>query len=231
MRKKLLLLVCCLVVLGLGTAFAGVTGTTDPTQFNDTVDWCQFGCTGAAFPSPSAFTSALGNTGVVGNVGTLQPWYNLEDPNSWNGNFPPGMGLVYNGAAFGNTPTGIATQLDEGVYGVGAWIQANFYGSFTATITLFDSSDQVIGTYSANGVANPGAPPLTLFIGALDTSADVWAAQFDVSNTAGGGEDFAIGTLGLATTPAQGTPEPSTLMLLGSAIGFVGVIRRKLEVK
>ena len=227
--KKLLVVLCCILVLGLGSAWAGVTGTTDPTQFNDTVDWCQFGCAGATFPSPTPFTSALGNTGVVGNVGTLQPWYNLEDPNSWNGNFPNGMGLVYNGAAYGNTPTGIAAQLDEGVYGMGAYIQANFYGTFTATITLFDINDQVLGSYSANGLSGPGNP--ILFIGMLDTSADVWAAQFDVSNTAGGGEDFAIGTLGLATTPAQGTPEPSSLMLLGSAIGLAGVIRRKLEVK
>jgi hypothetical protein len=42
---------------------------------------------------------------------------------TWAGNFPASMGLVYNGAAFGNTPIGIAATFDSAVYGVGAHSQ------------------------------------------------------------------------------------------------------------
>ena len=228
MRK--LLVVICLLLLGFGSAWAGVTGTTDPTKFGDTVDWCQFGCAGNQIPTPANFTSAGSNTGEVGLVGSLQGFYNLQDPTTWNGDYPPGMGLVYNGVAYGNSPAAIATTFDEGLYGAGAYIQANYYGPFTATITLFDALDQVLGSYTTTGVASDD-PSTLLFIGALDTSADVWAAQFDVIDQFGN-EDFSIGMEGLATSPAVGTPEPSSLMLLGSAFGLVGVIRRKIaEVK
>jgi len=221
--KKLALLLCCLV-LGLGSGWAAVTGTTNPNLFNDYVNWCQFGCAGNQFATPQSFSSILnGVTGEVGLVGTLQGFYNLKQGSSWNGNFATGMGLIYNGAAFRNTPTQIATTFDVGLYGAGAWIQSNFYGPFTASIELFDSSYQSLGLFTTGGVSN-GNPGTALFIGALDTVPDVWAAQFDVIDQFGD-HDFAIGTLGVSTTPEPGT----LLLVVPSALGLAGVLRRRFK--
>ena len=77
------------------------------------------------------------------------------------------MGLIYNGSAFGNTPTSIATTLDAGMYGIGAYIQANYYRDLQGSIELFDVNYQSLGIYTTTGTAafNPGN---ALFIGAFD---------------------------------------------------------------
>ena len=226
MKKLVLLVVCLVFVLGVGTGWATVTGTTNPALFNDWVDWCQYGCAGNQLATPQNFVSSLGSTGEVGLVGTLQGFYNLQQGTSWNGNFANGMGLIYNGVSYGNNPTAIAATLDQSEMGVGAYVQANFYGSFTATITLFDINFQSLGSFTTTGSSdnNVGA---ALFIGAFG-SAPVWAAQFDVIDQFGN-EDFAIGSLGLTNNTGT-TPEPSTLLLLApSALGLAGVLRRRLK--
>ncbi len=223
--KKLALLLLCLV-FGLGSGWAGVTGTTNPALFNDYVNWCQYGCTGAQFASPQTFVSGLGATGSVGLVGTMQGFYNLQQGTSWNGNFASGMGLIYNGSTFGNTPTSIATTFDMGVYGAGAYIQSTYFGAFTASIELFDSNYQSLGIYTTTGVSDTNVGT-ALFIGAFDVSgmADVYAAQFTAYGIGPYEPDFAIGSLGVSSVP-----EPSSLLLLGtSALGLAGYVRRRFK--
>jgi hypothetical protein len=218
--KKLTLLIFC-VVLGIGSGWAAITGTTNPNSFTqDYVDWCQYGCTGASLATPQAWLSNGGLTGTVGLNGGFQNFYNLQQGNGWNGNFPAGMGLIYNGAVFGNVPTGIVSTFDTGVVGVGAFIQANFYGPFSATISLFDQNSNFLGAFTANGVSN-GNVGTALFIGAYGVG-DIFAAQFDVVDL-NGNEDFSIGQMNMNTTP-----EPGTLVLFGSsALGLAGYLRRR----
>jgi hypothetical protein len=229
-KKTFVLCLLCLA-LGIGNAWAGVIGsTTNPAQFNDLVDWCvQYGCANdyTQFPTPQSWTSAGGNTGQVGLVGTMQSFYNLQQGGTWNGNFPSGMGLIYNGASFGNTPADIAATFDQGLYGAGAWIQANYYGPFTASITLFDVNDQSLGTFTTTGTSKYG-PGTALFIGGYIYTPDVWAVQFDATGSGGNEPDFAIGTMGLQTTV---TPEPTTLLLMGTLLGLHGMVRRRMARK
>ena len=225
--KKLTLLVFCLA-LAVGSGWAGVVGTTDPSLFNDTVDWCQYGCGGASYASPQSWISNGGATGEIGLVGTLQGFYNLQQDSSWLGNFAPSMGLVYNGAAFGNTPAPIAATFDTGLFGAGAYIQSDYYGPFTATIELFDVNDLSLGTYTVGGTS-AYSPGTALFIGAFG-SAPVYAAQFYVTDQFGN-QDFAIGSLLLSTSEnLSPSPEPGTFLLLGSsALGLAGVLRRRFK--
>ena len=223
--KKLTLLVFCLV-LATGSGWAGVTGTTNPALFNDYVNWCQYGCGGGQFATPQTYVSGLGNTGSVGLVGTMEGFYNLQQGTSWNGNFANGMGLIYNGSAFGNIPTSIATTFDTGVFGAGAYIQANYFGAFTASLELFDVNYQSLGIYTTTGTADTNVGT-ALFIGAFDLSGmpDVYAAQFAAYGIGPAEPDFSIGSLGLATVP-----EPSSLLLLGtSVLGLAGYVRRRFK--
>jgi MYXO-CTERM domain-containing protein len=229
-KKAALLFLLC-IALGATCASASIVGTTDSNLFQDHVDWCvQFNnCANTPFtePSPSAFTSTGGVTGFVGNVGTQEPFEVRQQGVSWSGNFPANMGIVYNGVStINNDPSDIAATFGVGVFGAGAYIQAEHFGAFTATVTLFDSSFQSLGSFTAQGDSeNTGS---ALFIGAYDTTADVYAIQFSVKDI-NGADDFAIGTLGLQTSSV---PEPGTLMLLGpSALGLLGVVRRRMNRK
>lgn len=216
MQKRILTAVLCLF-LPATIASAGIMGSNNPNDFPDLVDWCQLGCDSAAHSTPEAWISAGGATGMVGLVDTQQQFFNLQQGSSWSGDFDNGIGLIYNGANFGNTPTDIAATFDQGVDGAGAFIQANYFGAFTATVTLFDINYQPLGTFTANGNST-SSPGNALFIGALYSSPDVWAIQFDAIGIGPAEPDFAIGTMGLATSAAASVPEPGSVVTLASAL-------------
>lgn len=229
MKACLVVMTLCLV-LATGTCWASIAGTTSAGDFQDTVDWCQFGCNGVSFPTPQAWTSADGATGLVGLSDTGQSFLNLQEGVSWSGDFQNGMGLIYNAAAFGNTPTGIAITFDEPTYGAGAYIQADYYGSFTATVVLYDIDYQEIGSYTTNGVSAPN-PGTALFIGITDSDLEVYAAQFLAYGIGPSEPDFAIGTLGIRTIAGGpgGIPEPASFLLIGPALLGVGMLKRRLS--
>jgi len=140
------------------------------------------------------------------------------------------MGVIYNGYEFGCTllgvgchQAGIRITFNSAVEGVGAYIQGDTYGPFSATITLFDQNGKSLGSFTADGVSDTieGA---ALFIGAYDVG-PIFAAQFDAIDAAVHG-DFAMETLKFNST----IPEPSSLLLFGSsALGVAGVIRRRFK--
>ncbi len=223
MKKVVPVLFLCLK-LGLSCAWA--TSTTNPGDFQDFVNWCtNYGCGGQQLGSPQAWTSGGGRTGLVGLVSS-QNMENLQQGSSWYGNFNNGMGLIYNGVTtLGNTPGGILLSFNQLAFGVGAYIQPDFYGPFTATIQLFDSSFNLLETFTANGTSDTNSGT-ALFIGAYEDTADVAYALFDTSGIRN--DDFAIGDLGIRTA----VPEPGTLALLGSSLlGLAGAVRRRMSHK
>ncbi len=222
---------CVLLCIGASVcATGGVLGFTDAGAFTaDTVDWCaNLDCNGTQYASPQGWTStSTANTGVVGLGDTQEGFYSLQQGSSWGGNFPTGMGLIYNGASFGNTPTYIALLLDQAQFGLGAWIQADFYGAFTATLTLYGSDLQELGSFTTGGTSeyNPGTG---LFIGGWDPLQEVWAATFSATGPSGNEPDFSLGTVKFAGSTIPTTiPEPSSLLLIGPVLGGLALLRRR----
>ena len=227
MKKVTIISLLCLT-LGVCSAWA-TTGSTNPNDFQDPVDWCSnFGCQGADLGTPQAWTSNGARTGMVGLVSS-QNMKNLQQGSDWLGNFNDGMGVLYNGVNSGNNPGGILMSFDNPVFGAGAYIQQEEFGGFTATIQLFDSSFNLLGSFSADGNSDQNVGT-ALFIGAFDSTADVSYALFDTTGVSD--DDFAIGTAILRTQGQTQTPEPGTLLLLGSSvIGAAGVVRRRMSRK
>ena len=214
MRKASLLFVLCLA-LGVCSAWAS-TGSINPNDFQDPVNWCtNFGCTGAQFGTPQNWTSDGGRTGLVGLVSSQNFENRVQGP-SWNGNFANGMGLIYNGVTtLGNTPGGILLGFNAPVYGAGAYMQPDWYGTFTGSIQLYDASFNLLGSYSHDGTSDTNVG-FALFLGAYDSTADVSYALFDTYGT-GGDDNLAIGTMRIQTTGQVTTvPEPGTLLLCRS---------------
>lgn len=222
--KKLALLVFCLVLaIGSGWGQAGLT--TNPAQINkDYIDWCvNFGCLNNynQFVTPQSWVSNGGLTGTVGLNGGFLNFYNLQQNVTWNGNFPSNMGILYNGYAFLGNQADFVETFDTGVTAAGAFIQSDYYGPFTASVTLYDQNSNAIATFSHGGYSN-GTPGTALFVGGYD-NVPFYAIQFGVLDQYGF-NDVAIGLTWVNTTP-----EPGTLLLFGSsALGLAGYLRRRL---
>jgi hypothetical protein len=222
-----------------------IQGTTNPNSFTqDSINWCQFGCVGNGLTSPQTWVSNDGATGTIALVnGGLQGFYSFQQApcctgRQWVGNFPSGMGVIYNGRIFGCFAPGVGCQdagiritFDSAVEGVGAYIQGTNNGPFSATITLFGQNGNPLGTFMAGGMSDT-LQGTALFIGAYGVG-DIFAAQFDAISAgnpsdpmcSAGCEDFAIGTL--KSGPFI-VPEPSSLLLFASsALGVAVVIRRR----
>jgi len=193
----------------LVTSRAGLAGT-------DFIDWGQLGGSFTTVVDPVTVTTNLGLTAMVSMPGGAN-MERRDQNNGWGGNFAGGDKLLWTLNSSGPITIDFATGLSA----IGAQIQANFFGAFDGLITAYDSSNNILESYSVQGNSNSNGDNSAIFIGIQRSAGDIDHVEFAIAN--GNGPDFAINQVDL-----QQVPEPGSLALAGLA--FVGTVltrRRK----
>lgn len=193
----------------VGVTSLGSLGSTD------SYSWNQLGVDGTVVSAPQLVTSTGGSQGVVSSIGNyLQVRVQGSD---WSGNFTPGTNIIWTNS---NGPD-ITFALVNPVGGIGAQIQENQFGAFTAQISAYDSANSLLGSFTENGNSTSTGDGSAIFIGLLDSTSDISKIVFSLS----GGtnlNDFAIGPIAFGNSGAIApTPLPASLpMFLFALVGL-----------
>ena len=165
---------------------------TDRTALgaNDYIDWGTLGSSLTPVANPSPVTSNLGSNATISQAGG-----NMEvrqQGTGWGGNFAPNDFVLFTKGANGPITISFANP----VFGAGAQIQSNYQGAFTANLTAFDASDNVLGTFDWVGNSN-GNSDSAIFIGVNDNTASISKLAFSVPIAPANPQDFAINRLSI----------------------------------
>ena len=210
-----LCLVLTILLLGSVAIRADSVVTVQPAG-TDSVSWVQLGPSFTAIPQTFNFTTASGVnvTGSFANGGgeILQQWA------GWAGNFAPGTKVLWNQANSGALTLNFAQGYDQ----VGAQIQADIFGTFVAQIC------DAYGCVTENGVSNPNNDNSAIYLGITGNQPIDWVT-FSLLNT--DSNDFAIGNLTLGGGSPVATPEPGSLLLLGTGLASLATVCRRCFVR
>src|SRR5690349_9154939 len=179
----------------LATA-SGVTcreGGPQCLNASDHYDWTQnFGPPFTTIPNNSfAYSFFFGETAVV-SFAQGGDGERVDQGNGWNGNFRNGDELLWTNSP-GQGPLTFTFECC-GVRGVGANIQTDFFGPFTALIQGFSFSGALIDSFSEDGYSNGDGS--AIFIGLNDRNiTDIQSVTFSITSCMADCNDFAINQL------------------------------------
>ena len=218
--KRLALVFALLFVCGVNRAQAAVI-QVGAFVGSDHVDWSQLSLGLQGTPTTTV-TSVNGNSvDVTGNGDDL---YAFREGTNFTGDYAVGeYGVGVAAFSGGETLTLDFTTL---VSAVGAQIQPDVYGNYTAELRLFDSGLNLIGgpfqvSSSLSGSQDDSNP----FLGAQSDSANIARAVFAIvlHDTAPDNAGVFINQLELDAA----VPEPVSLSLLGFGLACYSVRRRR----
>jgi hypothetical protein len=202
-RYHLLLVVIALTLTLAGTAWADtLTLVTSPSSqgANDSLNWSQQGADGKVLAASFTGKTALGSTVTVGLAGanSVVSVVCAATPCSWTGTgFTAGHSLLWTSDALngGNGP--VTLTFAKGVSGLGAVVQADLPGAFTAKIQVFNGATS-LGSFTV--ASSTGA---ATYIGVLDqTGPNITKAVFSLTTCATTCTDLAIDTVAIKAVVA-----------------------------
>jgi hypothetical protein len=147
---------------------------------NDYLDWGQLGAESYdGVTQPISATTNLSESVTVTADGDL---FRFDEAGQWDGNFADGDALLLQDGLGENIPYPITLEFAAAITAVGAQIQNNLWGSFTAKIEVFNGTTS-LGAYTASGSSSATTPPAAVFIGLRSSSANITKAQISVTAT------------------------------------------------
>lgn len=213
--KMVLLCVALVAVFGVASAYADSFSIVTSRTGSQTIDWGQFGPPFTQFGSPAPWTSG-GFSGTASDSGTLE---RRDEGNGWDGIFTLGDHLLWNQDNQSPIDIHFNTPISLG----GAQIQTDIFVVYMGCIQALGSfgPSPVFCVTGNNTGAQDGSAP---FIGIQDTSGAnitdlLFATDFG---------PFSAAINQLSFTLSGATPEPTSMLLLGSGLLTVaGTIRRR----
>ena len=232
MKRFSLLFIISLALIGLlypvsqASAAPALVTSRAALAGNDFIDWGLFGPTFTTVADPSNINS---NNGIITATVSMPSGGDFErrdQSSGWGGNFAGGDHLLWTNGD--NGPMVIA--FDKPVNGAGAQIQADMYGPFTATINVYDASNNLIGSFSLNGNSDGGADNSAIFLGVMDTSPTIKRIEYSVVSSLTPSDDFAVNQLDIIDPPAAVPTVTEWGMIIFAVLagaGSVCFLRRK----
>jgi hypothetical protein len=217
MKKTVLLMV--VLALCAAVSQAGVISLQTTRSGGDSVGWAQLGPDSTSVPNPFSATS-VGGIGITGSFAGTGSGMTQTEGVSWFGNFTIGDALLWS-----NIPdqAPITLVFNHAVAGFGAQIQADNYGAFTAQIAAYNGAT-LLGTFVERGNSTSLEDGSAIYLGVMDTAAEITSVRYSMIAYVGDSGDFAINAGSISPVAA---PEPATFLMLGGGLAVAALLRRR----